>query len=230
LDVVPAKTSGLVRPRPLRWYHLAGAWGIYFGLWALRSTIRMGGDLSKVVNSYPIDQPLIYSIWHNRLALSVFLHRHFVRFIGRPRQLAALVSASKDGGIVARVLENFRVQPVRGSTSRRGSQALLELTTWAERGYDLAITPDGPRGPCYRVQMGVISLAQVTGLAVMPVGYMLTRKVRLRSWDRFQVPLPFSRCVIEIGDPVRVPRDASDSDRERLRLELESQMKRLTRD
>jgi len=75
-----------------------------------------------------------------------------------------MVSASKDGGLLARVLEQYGVQPVRGSTSRRGRQALLELTTWAERGYDLAITPDGPRGPCYVIQEGVTSLAQLTGL------------------------------------------------------------------
>jgi lysophospholipid acyltransferase (LPLAT)-like uncharacterized protein len=65
----------------------------------------------------------------------------------------------------------FGVQPVRGSTSRRGPQALLELTTWAERGYDLTITPDGPRGPCYQVQEGVMSLAQVTGLPMVPVAF-----------------------------------------------------------
>ena len=74
-------------------------------------------------------------------------------------------SASRDGGFLAAILECFGVQPVRGSTSRRGAQALLELTGWAERGYDLAITPDGPRGPCYVVQegalVGVLSLGDL---------------------------------------------------------------------
>ena len=65
------------------------------------------------------------------------------------------------------------MQPVRGSTSRRGPQALLELTSWSERGYDLAITPDGPRGPCYVVQDGIMSLAQLTGLPILPVSYHL---------------------------------------------------------
>ena len=84
--------------------------------------------------------------------------------------MAALVSASKDGGFLSGILELFGVQPVRGSSSRRGPQALLELTTWAERGHDLTITPDGPRGPCYQVQDGVMSLAQLTGLPIVPVG------------------------------------------------------------
>ena len=82
--------------------------------------------------------------------------------------MAAMVSASKDGGFLASILECFGVQPVRGSSSRRGPQALLELTGWAERGYDLAITPDGPRGPRYVVQEGIIALAQVTGLPIVP--------------------------------------------------------------
>ena len=80
--------------------------------------------------------------------------------------MAALVSASGDGGLLARVLELFRVQPVRGSSSRRGPQALRELTTWARRGFDLAITPDGPRGPCYVVDEGVIAAARELSLTV----------------------------------------------------------------
>jgi len=79
-----------------------------------------------------------------------------------------MVSASRDGGLLAAVLERFKVQPVRGSSSRRGRQALLELTTWAERRYDLAITPDGPRGPRYVVQDGIISLARLTVFRSFP--------------------------------------------------------------
>ena len=112
---------------------------------------------------------------------------------GRPDS-PAIVSASRDGAFLTGILEYFKVQPVRGSSSRRGPQALLELTTWAERGYDLAITPDGPRGPRYVVQDGVISLAQLTGLPIVPVSYYVNWKIRVKSWDRFQIPLPFSLC------------------------------------
>jgi lysophospholipid acyltransferase (LPLAT)-like uncharacterized protein len=122
------------------------------------------------------------------------------------------------------------VQPVRGSSSRRGPQALLELTTWAERGYDLAITPDGPRGPCYVVQEGVMSLAQVTGLPILPASYHLNWKLRLNSWDRFQIPLPFARCEVFIERPLRVPRQASDAQREDLRRQLEETLKGITKD
>src|SRR6185295_11123120 len=105
-------------------------------------------------------------------------------------------------GLLARVLELNGVEPVRGSTSRRGRQALLELVTWAERGFDLAITPDGPRGPCYVVQDGVIALAQLTGLPIVPVSYHLRWRIRLKSWDRFQIPLPFGPCIAYVGEPL----------------------------
>src|SRR4029077_6679252 len=89
------------------------------------------------------------------------------RYVNTPG-LAAIVSASKDGGFLAAILENFNVQPVRGSSSRRGRQAVLELISWAERGYDLAITPDGPRGPRYIAQEGATALAQLTGHPIIP--------------------------------------------------------------
>jgi hypothetical protein len=178
----------------------------------------------------PSRPPVIFAIWHNRLALSLILYRRHVQRRLPHRHMAAMVSASKDGGLLARVLERFGVQPVRGSTSRRGPQALLELTTWAERGFDLAITPDGPRGPRYVVQDGVMALAQLTGQPIVPVSYHLYWKLRLRSWDGFQVPLPFSRCEVCLAEPVLVPRDASDTHREELRLRLEETLKKITQD
>ncbi len=134
--------------------------------------------------------------------------------------LAALISASKDGALLTAILQAFGVQVVRGSSSRRGAQALLELTSWAERGYDLAVTPDGPRGPCYVVQEGVMALAQVTGLPIIPYSCQLGWKLRVKSWDRFQIPLPFSRCEMTFGEPIRVPRGASDAERAQLREQL----------
>jgi lysophospholipid acyltransferase (LPLAT)-like uncharacterized protein len=158
------------------------------------------------------------------------LYQRYVARLHPGRQLAAMVSASRDGGMLARILDHFGVQPVRGSSSRRGPQALLELTSWAERGYDLAISPDGPRGPRYIVQDGVIALAQLTGLPVVPVTYCLSWKYCLRSWDRFQVPLPFTRCEWQLGDPIDVPRDVTEPQREALRLRLEHSLHRLTQD
>ena len=143
---------------------------------------------------------------------------------------AALVSASKDGGLLSRVLELAGVQPVRGSSSRRGPQALRELVAWGERGYDLVITPDGPRGPCYQVADGVTSLAQLTGLVIVPVAFNLNWKMRVKSWDRFQIPLPFARCEVCVGQPVRVPSEATDEQREQIRQQLEQQLREISQD
>jgi lysophospholipid acyltransferase (LPLAT)-like uncharacterized protein len=107
---------------------------------------------------------------------------------------------------------------------------LLELTSWAERGYDLAITPDGPRGPRYVLQPGAMSLAQLTGLPIVPFGFHAHWKIQLKSWDAFQIPLPFSRCVLRMGAPVHVPREATDAQREEIRLQLERKLKDISPD
>jgi len=197
---------------------------------AVTATLRFRYDDPYGVFSGPPQGPLIYCVWHNRLALTMAAYYGFVRKRNPTPGMAAMVSASRDGGFLAGILECFRVEPVRGSSSRRGPQALLELTSWAERGYDLAITPDGPRGPCYVVQDGVMSLAQVTGLPILPVSFHVSRKIRARSWDRFQIPLPFARCELKVARPVRVPRDCSDAEREALRQELEQTLRSITHD
>jgi lysophospholipid acyltransferase (LPLAT)-like uncharacterized protein len=144
--------------------------------------------------------------------------------------MAAMVSASKDGAFLTAILEAFKVQPVRGSSSRRGPQALRELTSWAKNGFDLAITPDGPRGPRYVIQDGIMSLAQLTGLPIIPVSYHLSRKIQVNSWDRFQIPLPFCRCEVSVAKPIRVPRDCTDAQRETLRQTLEQTLQSISKD
>ena len=166
------------------------------------------------------DEPVIFALWHNRLGLCMKVYESFVRPHHQHDHLAALISASKDGAFLAAILQNFGVQPVRGSSSRRGAQALLELASWAERGYDLAVTPDGPRGPRYVVQEGVMALAQVTGLPIVPYSCRLGWKIRLKSWDRFQIPLPFAHCEMTFGELIRVPRRSTDAEREQLREQL----------
>jgi hypothetical protein len=223
------RSSGIVVPHTATWGQRLAAYAIYAGLRSLTGTLRCEWhDQSGVHDT--ASEPAIYCVWHNRLALSMKIYWGFVRPRKKSAGLAAMVSASKDGGLLARILEDFGVQPVRGSSSRRGPQALLELTSWAERGYDIAITPDGPRGPCYVVQDGVMSLAQVTARPIVPVSCELRPKLTLKSWDRFQIPLPFARCVVRFGKPIRVSRDASDEQRAALREELEKRLRDLTTD
>ena len=117
------------------------------------------------------------------------------------------------------------------SVSRRlDTQALRELHTWAERGYDLSITPDGPRGPRYVVADGAVALAQITGLPLLPAAYHLNWKITLKSWDGFQIPLPFARCEVTAGRVIYVSREASDEQREKLRAELQAELRAISRD
>jgi len=224
-----SRSTGVVVPNTPRWYQQMAAWLIFALLRGLASTLRyQWNDRSGFFQG--ATEPVIFCVWHNRLALTMKAYYGFVNRQSPWPGMAAMVSASKDGALLAAILQAFKVQPVRGSSSRRGRQALLELTTWAERGYDLAITPDGPRGPCYLVQEGVMYLAQVTGMPIIPFSYHLTRKLRPNSWDRFQIPLPFSRCHMILEKPVRVPREATDEQREELRQHLERTLREISKD
>lgn len=222
--------SGVVVAHKPRWHQHLLAAAVWALVRAVAATLRFRlSDTSGLLTAQP-NQRMIFCIWHNRLALAVLAYERFIRRPHPERRLAAMASASRDGALLARIIELFGVLPVRGSSSRRGPQALLELTTWASRGYDLAITPDGPRGPCYVVQEGAAALGQITGLPVVPASYHLSFKLTARSWDRFQIPLPFARCELRIGQPVVFPKDATDAQRETLRQLLESRMRALTED
>jgi lysophospholipid acyltransferase (LPLAT)-like uncharacterized protein len=224
------KSSGIVVPHAPRWHQRLGAWLIYALVRVVTATLRYHWtDRSGYFEQGP-HRPAIYCTWHNRLALCMVFYHGYVKQRSPGRGLAALISASKDGAFLAAILNCFGVQPVRGSSSRRGAQALLELTSWAERGYDVAITPDGPRGPRYIVQEGAVRLAQVTGLPLVPASFYLAWKIQPNSWDRFQIPLPFSRAEMVFGKAISVPPDASDAEREKLRQELEEIMKAISRD
>jgi hypothetical protein len=224
------KKSGVVVPHRPRWRQRVAAALIYGLIRCVAATVSYRLKDGSSYLSSPPQERLLFAIWHNRLALSLVVYRRYVTRNAPERRMAAMVSASRDGGLLTRILELFGVQPVRGSSSRRGPQALREMVSWGETGYDLAITPDGPRGPCYQVQEGVISTAQLTGLAIVPVSYHLNWKIRVKSWDRFQFPLPFARCEIIAAKPICVPREASDGDREALRKELERVLREITRD
>jgi hypothetical protein len=224
-----AKT-GVIVPHPSKWRQRLGAWVLWAVFRLVSATLRYRIHDPHGFMTHKEIRQVLFCIWHNRLALSMKAYSIFGRRHHQAAGLAGLVSASRDGAFLAAILEHFGIQPVRGSSSRRGPQALLELTTWAERGYDLAITPDGPRGPRYVVQDGAMALAQITGLPIVPASYHLQWKIQLKSWDRFQIPLPFSRCEIIIGQVMRVPREASDAERESLRQQLEIEMRAISQD
>ena len=144
--------------------------------------------------------------------------------------MAALVSASKDGGFFSGILECFGVEPVRGSSARRGAQAMLELTTWAERGYDLAITPDGPRGPCYVVPMAswLRPVDRPAHHSRSPTIWAGKFGSKAGTASRFPCPFPAAKWLSP--SPSACPREATDAEREALRQRLEKAMRDMTRD
>jgi len=165
----------------------------------------------------------IFAIWHNRIGIMPVADGKYVR----RERLAALVSASRDGELLARTLQRFGYQPVRGSTSRRGPQSLLEMVRYVAEGYDAVITPDGPRGPAEVVQPGIVQLAKVTEVPITPVSCSVSHCIRLKSWDRFIIPWPFARIVISVGRPIAVPREADGARLESKRIELEQALRKL---
>jgi lysophospholipid acyltransferase (LPLAT)-like uncharacterized protein len=226
----PHRRSEIIVPHAPKWHQRLAAWLIWLVASLVAATVRYRiHDPHGFQQRQDIGQT-IYCIWHNRLALCVKLYYGFGQRRDNAPGLAGLVSASKDGALLSAIFQRFGVQPVRGSSSRRGAQALLELNTWAGRGYDLAITPDGPRGPRYVLADGAITLAQITGLPLVPASYHLNWKIRVKSWDQFQIPLPFARCDVQVGKVFHIPRQLSDDERETFRREVEAEMRAITKD
>jgi lysophospholipid acyltransferase (LPLAT)-like uncharacterized protein len=157
----------------------------------------------RVVNAeIPLDihkrgERFIYAFWHQRQIFFTWSHRNV--------EAAVLVSKSKDGELIARTMELSRIGAVRGSSSRGGAVAALQMVEMLRSGTDVGITPDGPRGPAREVKEGAVRVAQLSGMPIVPIANALSRKLEVsKAWDRLQVPLPFGRAVVIYGEPVRV--------------------------
>lgn len=183
----------------------------------LARTLRYEFDDRSGVVGKPATRTYILAIWHNRLLLLPYVVRRFVA----ARKPTAIISASKDGALLADMVQRFGFNSVRGSRSRRGASAVLGLLQVLERGGDLAITPDGPRGPVYEINPGIIYLAQKADVPVLAVNMEFSRAWRLKSWDRFFVPKPFSRVRVTFAEPhaVHATDTAEDAESERVRLQ-----------
>jgi lysophospholipid acyltransferase (LPLAT)-like uncharacterized protein len=185
------------------------AWFSSLVIRLLGSTLRMTVEDRGGVVDQPGHPPVIVAFWHNRTALMACFFERYCR----GRTALTFISRSRDGQFIAEVAARFGIKAVRGSSSSHGTSAMLAAIRAAgDRQVDLVITPDGPRGPRYRIQPGLLRLAQATGRPIVPVTYQLKWKRLLNSWDRFQVPLPFSTCHLITGEPIFVPENASDAE------------------
>ena len=168
----------------------------------------------------PVRENYIGALWHNRLLIFPLVLRRFFP----NRQGAALISASRDGDLLSDAIHRFDYDVVRGSSSKLGATALLQLGDVLAKHGDVVITPDGPRGPAYELGPGIIFLAQKTGAAVLPINIEYSSCWRVKSWDRFIVPRPFSRIRVIIGSPEVIKSTSNDQEFETERLRLQNVM------
>ena len=186
-------------------------------------TLRLRIEDRSGVLKEDAGSPVIVCFWHNRILGITFA---FDRIYPKKRAgVTVLTSPSKDGEILARLVGEFGMQAVRGSSSRRGSRALLELVRLIRGGRDIAITPDGPRGPRYSLGPGIILLAQTTGSRIVPMHASFSRCVRMKTWDGFIIPLPFSKVSVTIGEALAIPAELKAEDFEAKRKNLEDLLK-----
>jgi lysophospholipid acyltransferase (LPLAT)-like uncharacterized protein len=189
-------------------------------LWGRTLRFHWGAAVQTLLDNG--SAPAVVIFWHNRLfAAPLFYHRYF-----RERRLATLISASQDGAWLAGFVQQLGMHPVRGSRYKRGTQAVRELIAAQGEGYDVAVTPDGSRGPLYDMKPGAVTVAMKTGAPIVLLSFNYTGAWRLKSWDRFYIPHPFSRIEVRI-DSVESGAALGEEPREAARI-LKERMDAIT--
>ena len=150
----------------------------------------------------PSNGPYVLALWHGRLSMLSFIHKG-------ERPLIALISAHRDGQFISKIASLFGIASATGSSTRGGSKALRELIRLARADHSLFITPDGPRGPHMRAGRGVVEIARMTGLPILPASASANLASERPTWDRFLIPLPFARIAVRWGEPVWVGPDSN---------------------
>lgn len=162
--------------------------------------------------------PVLFCFWHSRLLGLCYTHRF--------RNIGIMVSKSFDGEWIARIVTKLGYRVFRGSASKDGAVALVAMLKHKNEG-DLALTVDGPRGPAEKVKPGLVSLASKTGLPVVPISYVASNSWRLKSWDRFVIPKPFSTVTVKYGARIDVPRRRGSESLEPILREIETGINRI---
>lgn len=161
-------------------------------------------------------QPFIYSIWHGKILIPIFTERN--------GGVCAMVSEHSDGEMIAQTLERLGYTTVRGSSTRGGKRAMLAMIRALRNGGVGGIMPDGPRGPRHVFKAGIIAIAQKSQAAILPLTFASSRAWRLKSWDRFIIPKPFSKTIALYGAPIFIPDELDETAFEAKRQEVEQRM------
>jgi len=187
---------------------------------ALVCTLRV-----KVIGSKLPPRPggkgFVFAFWHAQLLSFSYLYRNL--------NIHVLVSSHRDGEYIVQVTRRLGFAAVRGSSTRGGVRVLSEALDKLQQGQDVAVTPDGPRGPRQHFKPGALFLARESGSPIVLGSCVPHKAWRLKSWDGFYIPKPFSRAVLIVGEPIFVPREATDAEMEAMRVELENRLNDMTR-
>ena len=167
-------------------------------------------------------QPPVLCFWHARLTMAIFGWR-------TPRKLNVLSTPHRDGRIAAQTYNRLGINTIYGSTKKGGSEAARGMIRALKNGEAVAITPDGPKGPRQRMQMGAIDIARMSGAKLIPVTAAASGSKVLGTWDRLQIPKPFSRGVVQFGPAMDVPRKGSEDELDALRQDFEDRLNAMTR-
>ncbi len=170
---------------------------------------------------YDANEPFILCFWHGRLLMMPYAWH-------RPRPFHMLISAHRDGELIANTVKHHGISWVKGSSSKGGAQALRSLLKALKAGDCIGMTPDGPRGPRMRASDGIISVARMSGKPILPVTYSSAGGRVLSTWDRFLIPSLFTRGHLRFDAPIHIPRDADEAALEAARIALEGTMNGLT--
>ncbi len=192
--------------------------GLVGGLFATTRVRKEGHE--RVAELREAGKPILFVLWHGHLLPLVYHHQQ--------EGVCVLVSEHADGEYIARVLHRYGFTTARGSSTRGGSKGLRGLVRAVREGRDIAITPDGPRGPARVVKPGALVAAQLTGAVILPVGMGSEGAWAFDSWDRFQVPKPLSRLGIAYGEPMTIPREATAEELEGWADRVGAELDRLT--
>jgi lysophospholipid acyltransferase (LPLAT)-like uncharacterized protein len=206
-------------PALIRALGFAGNWVIRGLAGSLRYRYRA---LDPVADPFRPGQSrrFVYAFWHENILLPAYIYG------GTPTKV--LISQHADGELITQICRYLHFEVVRGSTTRGGVEAVRHILKLGGR-YNIAVTPDGPRGPRRQVQPGLVYLAARTGMGFVPVGFAYHHCWRLPSWDRFAVPCPFSPAVGIFGAPLHVPPDANRAELEAHRQRFQEAMDEINR-
>lgn len=164
----------------------------------------------------------IFVTWHGRSLIPANVLRN--------RGYWALISLSTDGELQNNIFRRFGFQTVRGSTGRGGIRGALQMARKVKEGGVLAFTPDGPRGPTHKVQLGVILMAEKSGAPIIPLGISASRRWQMKSWDAYLIPKPFARAYFLVGEPIHIPPNLDETGRQACAEQVEIAINRLERE